>query len=158
MENFYLKIKMGNRTFNSSENKIANTIRRSLFVELAHKDLPGFLVDEIEAILIWLNYFKISNLRENKKKFLSYVDLLIVNYHTAIRDIINWTNQWILLDDQTIEDYLTQELVDNNVQFTVTKKQLQMIKSSLAVQCTLQVKEFIYRQTTRTHTLKQTLA
>jgi hypothetical protein len=157
-ENFNSLLMMKQHTKHSSENQLAQSIRRSLFVELAHKDLPGFLLLEIEAILGWLNYFKISNLRDNKYQFSHYLDVLITRYHKDLWTSIANSHANKPLDDTTIEEFLTQELLDTNTQFFMTKQELHKIKSALAVQCTIQVKEFIYRHTTRPQTLKQTLA
>lgn len=135
-----------------SEQQLANTLRRSLFVELSNKDIPRFLVIEIEAVFIGLNYFKLSNIRENKREFLKYITRLVREYHAEMRQAIKLSAKMdhvSPLSARDADDFWTDYLYDRYDELCVAPRLLQKMRSEFAVACTLQVKEFVYRQTYR---------
>lgn len=128
----------------ASEQQLAHTLRRKLLVQIATVDLPSFLVVEIEQVLFWLNYYKISNLDDHKTEFLDFLKSLESTYQKTIIHLLR--KKEIAAPGNESKEFGTAYLYKHGYSLTLSAKERLKLKSTFAVMCTLQMKEYVYRK------------
>lgn len=127
----------------TSEQQLAQKMRRSLLVEIAVFDLPVFLLAEIEQVLFGLNYYKLTNLKDHKKDFFVFLSHMETTYQKSIVQLLR--KKWISELSAETKEFGTAYLYKQGYRISLSVKERLKLKSTFAVMCTLQMKEFVYR-------------
>jgi hypothetical protein len=129
----------------SSEQQLAHTMRRALLVQIAEVDLPQFLVVEMEQVLFGLNYYKLGNLVDHKDEFLVFLKHLATTYQKSVLHCLR-KRESELAEGVEAKEFATTYLHKHGYNVVLLSKERVKLRSTFAVMCTLQMKEFIYRK------------
>lgn len=125
-----------------SENNLCIQLRIRLIERITEVDLPLFLLDQIEALLQELTYFKLMNLLDNIEDFLAFLVAMTVAYHEAIHTLPPWTPKQYAA--HAYAPYFTDELYTLGWQPQVGLKDLLKLKQRFLVMVILSSKEYVY--------------
>lgn len=130
-----------------NEKALANKLRISIIERIAMIDLPAFLFEQIDNHLSELNYFKISNLYNNLDEFSAYLETIQDDYTTYIQEHNpELIDEETPLTETTYQPFVTETLIEKEVDLAFGPKELIKITSLYGVSCLLRMKEFINRR------------
>lgn len=77
-----------------NENKMAFKLRDQINKKVSKLDIPKFLLDEVNMLLDQVNYYKLTNIKNNIDSFLEYINDLNKQYTYEVADLVfNYKNQ-----------------------------------------------------------------
>lgn len=128
-----------------SEQKLSNTLRIQIIEEIAEVDLPWFMFLEIDAALSMLNYFKLTNLKQNLDQYMGFLFVLADEYNEAMKKTCSQFNAKINTGSDSA-GFLTDYLISQWVHVKLSQQKLVRIESVYRVKCLLKMKEYINRR------------
>lgn len=138
-----------------SERVLANALKIKVVDIIGDVDLPWFLFEQIDTVLNDLNYYKISNLHDNIKKYEQYLQGVAKNYITFVKEMHEHESDVSAHRSFNYEPFMTDALYDEHFQFRLNGKQLVELQSVFCVSCILTMKEYINRRILQTSRVKQ---
>ena len=128
-----------------SEKALANKLRIALLDQIATVDLPGFLFEHLDAHLVELNYFKLSNLYNNLGRFTTYLKQVAKDYVVYVK---KHNPQFPKANTKlaVYEPFFNNQLFSEGYIMHFSPTDLIKMTSIYSVTCVLTMKEYIHRR------------